>query len=215
MLLLELRFPAKAMTHRQNRQALSAPRDQWRHDSASILALLQLHARDLLSWTDFQRPMSTEIPQKNKDTESLPLPKDWSATVRNAVLNVIGILTSLALCAAIAVAYAEAPDRSTKGNSYHLYTKALTITDAGVVAVPSRFKWSVETSWSGIDAQGKDLPDTRVMMRLYDPDHNFTVLTAQMDLETAEKLQRELAKIIAKKRENPDYQYRPPHFNAE
>jgi hypothetical protein len=159
--------------------------------------------------------MSTEVPQKNKDTESLPLPKDWSATVRNAVLNVIGILTSLSLCAAIAVAYAAAPDRSTKGDSYHLYTKALTITDAGVVAVPPRFKWSVETSWNGIDAQGKDLPDTRVMMRLYDPDYNFTVLTAQMDLETAEKLQRQLADIIAKKRHNPDYQYRPPHFNAE
>ena len=27
-----------------------------------------------------------------KDAESLPLPKDWSATVRNAVLNVIGIV---------------------------------------------------------------------------------------------------------------------------
>ena len=26
------------------------------------------------------------------DAESLPLPKDWSATVRNAVLNVIGIV---------------------------------------------------------------------------------------------------------------------------
>jgi hypothetical protein len=54
ILLLELRFPAEAMTHRQNRQALSESRDQWRHDLASILALLQLHARDLLSWTDFR-----------------------------------------------------------------------------------------------------------------------------------------------------------------
>lgn len=124
------------------------------------------------------------------------------------------LVTPLALCAAITVADAAAPERNTNGNSYYLYTKALTMTDAGVVAVPSRFKWSIETSWSGIDAQGEDLPDTRVMMRLYDPDHNFTALTAQMDLETAERLQRELADIIAKKRHNPDYQYRPQLYDS-
>jgi hypothetical protein len=94
-----------------------------------------------------------------------------------------------------------------------LYTQALSSTDAGVVAVPSRFKWSIETSWRGIDAQGKDLPDTRVMMRLYDPDHNFTAITAQMDLDTAENLQRQLADIIAKKRQNPDYQHRPQLYD--
>ena len=60
------------------------------------------------------------------------------------------LLTFLVLGAAISVAYAAAPARSTKGNSYYLYTKALTMTDAGVVAVPSRFKWSIETSWSGM-----------------------------------------------------------------
>ena len=59
-----------------------------------------------------------------------------------------------------------------------------------------------------------DLPDTRVMMRLYDPDHNFTALTAKMDLATAEKLQRELADIIAKKRKNADYQYRPQLYDS-
>ena len=46
------------------------------------------------------------------------------------------------------------------------------------------------------------------MLRLYDPNKNFTAISAQMDLETAEKLQRELADIIAKKRQNPSYQYR-------
>ncbi len=124
------------------------------------------------------------------------------------------LLTCLALTAAISVAYAEAPDSNTKGNSYYLYTAALSTTDAGVVAVPSRFKWSVETSWRGVDAQGKNLPDTRVMMRLYDPEQNFTAFTAQMDLETAETLQRELADIIAKKRENADYQYRPQLYDS-
>ena len=104
------------------------------------------------------------------------------------------------------------PDR--ESNSYYLYTKALSATESGVVAVPSRFKWSIETSWSGIDAQGKDLPDTRVLMRLYDLDQNSTALTAQMDLATAEKLQRELADIIAEKRKNADYQYRPQLYDS-
>ncbi len=104
------------------------------------------------------------------------------------------------------------PDR--ESSSYYLYTRALSTTDAGVVAVPSRFKWSIETSWSGSDAQGKDLSDTRVMMRLYDPDHNFNAITAQMDLATAEQLQRELADIIAKKRKNADYQYRPQLYDS-
>ena len=125
------------------------------------------------------------------------------------------LLTSLALCAAITVACAATPERSTKSNSYYFFTKALTTTDAGVVAVPSRFKWSIETSWSGIDTQGKDLPDTRVMMRLYDPDQNFTALTAQMDLETADKLQHELAAIVAQKRQNPDFQHRPQHYDPK
>ena len=125
------------------------------------------------------------------------------------------LLTSLALCAAITFAYADDPGRSTNSNSYYFYTKRLTTTDAGVVSVPSRFKLSVETSWRGIDAQGTDLPDNRVMMRLYDPDHNHTALTAQMDLETAEKLQRELAEIIAKKRQNPAFQYRPELYTPD
>lgn len=124
------------------------------------------------------------------------------------------LLLCLALSAVISVAYAATPASNTDSDSYHLYTKALTTTDAGVVAVPSRFKWSIETSWSGIDAQGNDLADTRVMMRLYDPEHNFTAFTAQMDLDTAEYLQRQLADMIAKKRQSPDYQYRPQLYDS-
>lgn len=61
----------------------------------------------------------------------------------------------------------------------------------------------------GFDLRTKPITDSRVMLRLYDPNENFTALTAQMDLETAEKLQRELADIIAKKRRNPEFQYVP------
>ena len=123
------------------------------------------------------------------------------------------VLAVLALGTSLTVAYAAATDPSVNDNSYYLYTGALNPSDAGVVAVPSRFKWSVETSWRGTDTQGRDLPDTRVMLRLYDPDHNFTALTAQMDLETADKLQRELGEIIAKKRENPGFQHRPKLYD--
>lgn len=118
-------------------------------------------------------------------------------------------LAVLVLGTSLTVVYAAALDPGVNDNSYYLYTGALKRSDAGVVAVPSRFKWSVETSWRGTDSQGRELADTRVMLRLYDPHHNFTAVSAQMDLETAEKLQRELARMIAKKRENPDFQYRP------
>ncbi|NLS92406.1 MAG: hypothetical protein GXX96_09605 [Planctomycetaceae bacterium] len=124
------------------------------------------------------------------------------------------LVAFLVLFAVFTAAFAGSPERNAGSNSYYLYTRALTTTDDGVVAVPSRFRWSVETSWSGMDAQGRDLPDTRVMLRLYDPEHNFTAVTAQMDLETAEKLQRELADIIAKKRQNADYQHRPQLYDA-
>ena len=124
------------------------------------------------------------------------------------------LLAALAIGAVLTVTYAGTTDDSITDNSFHLYTGALQRNNAGVVAVPSRFKWSVETSWRGIDAQGKNLPDTRVMLRLYDPDHNFTALTAQMDLETAEKLQCELADIIAKKRQDPDFQHRPQLYDS-
>lgn len=124
------------------------------------------------------------------------------------------VLIALSACAMLTVAYAGTNAHSTTDNSYYLYTGAFKPTDAGVVAVPSRYKWSVETSWRGIDAQGNNLPDTRVMVRLYDPDHNFTALTAQLDLETAERLQRDLADIIAKKRQDPDFQHRPQLYDS-
>lgn len=124
------------------------------------------------------------------------------------------LLTALAICGAFAVAYAGTTVHDTTDNSYYFYTGAFKPSDAGVVAVPARFKWSVETSWRGLDAQGKNLPDTRVMVRLYDPDQNFTALTAQMDLETAEQLQRNLADIIAKKRKDPGFQHRPQLYDS-
>lgn len=129
-------------------------------------------------------------------------------------MRTIALASSFFLCAALTFAHTEGQDTGSKGNVYRLYTRALEQSDAGVVAVPSRFKWSVETSFSGVDAIGRNLPDSRVMLRLYDPDQNLTALTAQMDLDTAERLQRRLAEIVAKKRADPDYQYRPQLYEA-
>lgn len=125
------------------------------------------------------------------------------------------VVIMLVLCFFLTAAYADVPEAALLGNSYHLYTGAFERSDGGVFAVPSRFKWSVETSWRGVDVQGKDLPDSRVTLRLYDPDQNFTAITAQMDLETAEKLQRNLAEIIAKKRQDPSYQHRPQLYDPK
>lgn len=124
------------------------------------------------------------------------------------------IFLALCACAALTVAYAGTSANSVTGNSYYFYIGAFKPSAAGVVAVPSRYKWSVETSWRGTDAHGNNLPDTRMMLRLYDPSQNFTALTAQLDLETAERLQRDLADIIAKKRQNPNFQYRPQLYDS-
>ena len=124
------------------------------------------------------------------------------------------ILVVLSACAAFTIAYAGTSANSVPGNSYYVYTSALKPSDAGVVAVPSRFKWSVETSWRGTDAYGNNLPDTRVMLRLHDPGQNFSALTAQLDLDTAERLQRDLADIIAKKRQNSEFQHRPQLYDS-
>ncbi|EMB13418.1 secreted protein [Rhodopirellula europaea 6C] len=120
-------------------------------------------------------------------------------------------VTLVAACGVLTAVFAAPPtsDNDRSGNSYHLFTKALHADDTGVVAIPSRFKWSVETSVAGYDLQAQPIADSRVMLRLYDPTENFTAITAQMDLETAEKLQRELADMIAKKRQNPDFHHRP------
>jgi len=121
----------------------------------------------------------------------------------------LGLIALSGFFTAVYAATPTANDNAAKrGNSYYIYTKSLHVDDSGVVKVPSRFKWNVETSWSGIDLEGKDLSDSRVMLRLHDPDHNFTALTAQMDLATAAKLHHELGTIIMKKIQNPDYQNR-------
>ena len=127
----------------------------------------------------------------------------------------LSVLIVLSACTALTVAYAGTNEHSATDNSYYLYIGAFKPSDAGVIAVPSRFKWSVETSWRGVNAHGDNLPDTRVMVRLYDPDQNVTALTAQLDLETAERLQRDLADIIAKKRHDPDFQHRPELYDSE
>ena len=80
---------------------------------------------------------------------------------------------------------------------------------------PSRFKWSVETSYPGADAQGLNLPDSRVMLRLYNPDKNFTAFTAQMDLATAARLHQELGEIIVKKLENPGFELHPQLYDPK
>ncbi|QDU09406.1 hypothetical protein V202x_27810 [Gimesia aquarii] len=124
----------------------------------------------------------------------------------------------LVVCALFTVLYAAPPTTNktkTHGNSYNMYTSALHVDDSGVVAIPARYRWSVETSWRGIDLNGKNLPDTRVMLRLHDPNHNFTALTAQMDLATAAKLHHELGNIIVKKLQNPDFQYRPQLYRPD
>jgi len=114
-------------------------------------------------------------------------------------------------CGIFTTVFAAAPNSTS--NSYYLFTKALHVDGSGVVAVPSRYKWSVETCVVGFDSRIKPITDSRVMLRLYDPNENFTALTAQMDLETAEKLQRELADLIAKKRQNPEFQYVPQLYD--
>jgi hypothetical protein len=123
----------------------------------------------------------------------------------------------VAFCAILTVAIAAAPTTGSgsRGNYYCFYTKALQVDDSGVVAVPSRFKWSVETSFAGVDPQGNSLPDSRVMLRLYDPHRNFTALTAQMDLATAARLHRELGEIIVKKLENPNFDHRPQLYDPK
>ena len=123
-----------------------------------------------------------------------------------AIVAACGVLTAVVAAPPIAT-------NARSGNSYNLYTTALHVEDNGVVAVPSRYKWSVETCVVGFDSEVKPITDSRVMLRLYDPDQNFTAIIAQMDLETAEKLQRELADTITKKRKNPDFQYKPQLYD--
>jgi len=125
------------------------------------------------------------------------------------------LVTLVAACGVLTAVVAAPPTahNDSSGNSYYLFTKALHVDDTGVVAIPSRFKWSVETSTAGYDLQAKPIADSRVMLRLYDPDENFTAITAQMDLETAEKLQRELADIIAKKRQDPNFHHKPKLYD--
>jgi hypothetical protein len=127
------------------------------------------------------------------------------------------VVALVALGGVLTVVVAAPPNAKSDspGNSYYLFTKALRVDDAGVVAVPSRYKWSVETSFSGVDVQGKSLPDGRVMLRLYDPGQNFSALTAQMDMATAARLHHELGEIIVKKLENPAFEHRPQLYDPK
>lgn len=125
------------------------------------------------------------------------------------------ILVGVVATGGVLSVYAASPTGKMPGNSYCVYTKALNVDGSGVAVVPPEFQWSVETSWSGVDAQGNNLPDQRVMLRLYDPNHNFTALTAQMDLTTAAKLHQELGDIIGNKRRDQNFEHRPQLYDSK
>ncbi len=129
------------------------------------------------------------------------------------------LLAPLTLCCVIGFVYAvdsgETNKSKTPGNSYYLFTKNLTTDESGVIRVPPRFQWSVETSFRGTDRAGDPLPDSRLMLRLFDPDHNFTAMTAQIDLTTAARLHEELGAIIANKLQDPAYQHRPQLYHRK
>ncbi|WP_339730563.1 hypothetical protein [uncultured Gimesia sp.] len=129
------------------------------------------------------------------------------------------LFSSLAVCGVLTVVFAGSPSTTenpnTQGNSYNMYTSALRVSDSGVVTIPSRYRWSVETSWQGIDLNGRNLPARRVQLRLHDPNHNFSAFMAQMDLATAAKLHHELGNIIVKKLQDPNYQYRPQLYRPD
>lgn len=126
-------------------------------------------------------------------------------------------VVTFVLCGLLAVVLAgpATSPHGTRVNSFYLFTKALKVDEEGVAEVPSRYKWSVETSFSGVDVTGRGLPDSRIMLRLYDPDQNFTALTAQMDLETATKLHHELGDILVKKLQDPLYKQEPTFYDSK
>lgn len=124
----------------------------------------------------------------------------------------------VAVCVIIPFVVA-APPAATKGslgNSYYSYTKAIPADESGVVAIPSRFKWNVETGSAGFDIQGKPLPDARIMLRLYDPNEPYsTAFIAQMDLATAARLHHELGDVLVNKLQNPNFEHRPRYYDPE
>ena len=75
------------------------------------------------------------------------------------------VVTLVAACGVLTAVVAAPPTASkdSSGNSYYLFTKALHVDDTGVVAIPSRFKWSVETSAAGHALQAKPVADSRVI----------------------------------------------------
>jgi len=130
----------------------------------------------------------------------------------------LAFLLLVAICVVFTVAVAATPTRQgdNRGNSYHSFTKAHPPDDSGVVAIPLRFKWSVETGSSGFDLRGNPLPDPRVMLRLHDPNEPWTTaFIAQMDLATAVKLHHELGDIIVKKLENPNFHHHPQYYDPK
>ncbi len=125
--------------------------------------------------------------------------------------------TLLAFCGILTAVFAALTTETidAQANSYYLYTKALRVDEHGVAAIPPRFKWSVETSCAGIGTQGNKLPDSRLMLRLYDPDQNFTAITAQMGLATAAKLHHDLGEIIVKILQNPNHKHQPQLYDPK
>ncbi len=122
---------------------------------------------------------------------------------------VVGALIGASVMGLWAAERTDHPQSSSLANSYYLYTARFSPSKTGVVAIPVGYVWSVETSWRGVDPHGNNLADTRVMLRLHNPNENFSAITAQMDLATAAKLHHDLGEIIIKKLQDPAFQDRP------
>ena len=83
------KFPIKARVIGAT-DRLHQVQEKKRRDSSATSVPSQPVDRSLLGWVISIAPMCDEFCQQ--DIESLPLPKEWQSFIRNAVLNVIGIV---------------------------------------------------------------------------------------------------------------------------
>jgi hypothetical protein len=82
-----------------------------------------------------------------------------------------------------------------------LYTKPYNSNEHGAFALPDGLKWQVLPRYTGRSETGERVIDERITLILKDAKNSFWPFIAKMSLEQADALQKELAEIIAQKRQ--------------
>jgi hypothetical protein len=131
------------------------------------------------------------------------IPFDGEVTMRRRAKMVFGAAAAFAaLATGLAILAQEAAPRDVERSESALYTRPYKVEENGVVRMSPDCEWRVLPRYVGGTADGRQrIVDERTTLVLQDTKNHFWAVVSKLSQADAERLHRELGKVLAAKRD--------------